>query len=243
MGTTISGHPAANDYDDARLATGVVPGTDGIKLTVFRGCLPLFLHCAARLSAEVAPLRKHDTWSIGIRDARMASGISDHAGWAIDCWADGIGAHTWPPKMSAEQARKMLAIVSSYKTAGGRRIFGWGAHDSLGGDYHKQASNDPMHVYVRSGITEADVADAAKRLGIGPDGKPTAPPAGAATGVHTVLVGGRTPMARAEVIRQSGMSVARFDRLNPRTPDPVKPGTPVRVPTSVTTIVAGRDRA
>jgi hypothetical protein len=61
--------------------------------------------------------------------------------------------------------------------------------------------------------------------------------------VHVVLVGGRTALPRAEVIRQSGMSTARFTRLNPKTPDPVKPGTPVRVPTSVSIIVAGRDRA
>lgn len=243
MTTTMSGHPAANDYDDKRLATGVVPGTDGIKLTVFKGCLPLFLHCAARLNAEVAKLRKHDTWSIGIRQARMGDKTSDHAGWAIDAWADGIGAHTWPPKMSAAQAERMLAVVSSYRTADGRRVFGWGAHSSLGGDYQKHASNDPMHVYIRPGVTEADVAAVAKRMGIGSDGVVVKPAAGGAVGLHTVLVGGRTALPRAEVIRQSGMSTSRFTRFNPRTPDPVKPGTPVRVPVSVKSIVAGRDRA
>ena len=171
MGTTISGHPAANDYDDPRLDTGEVPGNaEGVKLTVFKGCLPLFLHCAARLDREVEPLRKRDTWSIGVRQARMGSTTSDHAGWAMDCWADGIGAHTWPPRMSQAKAAKMLAVVSSYRTPDGRRIFGWGAHESLGGDYRKQASNDPMHVFVRPGITEADVAACAKRLGIKADG-------------------------------------------------------------------------
>jgi len=68
-------------------------------------------------------------------------------------------------------------------------------------------------------------------------------PPGGAVGVHVVRTGGRTPLARAEVVRQSGMSVARFDRLNPKTPDPVPPATPVRVPTTVTAIYPGRDRA
>lgn len=60
--------------------------------------------------------------------------------------------------------------------------------------------------------------------------------------VHVVRVGGRTPLARAEVWRQSGMTVERFDRLNLGLPAIVRPGTPVRVPTHVLTIVAGRDR-
>lgn len=89
--------------------------------------------------------------------------------------------------------------------------------------------------------TPADVREVVTRLGIRADG--AAVPAGQATGLHVVLVGGRTPLPLAEVIRQPGMSTSRFTRLNPRTPDPVKPGTPVRVPETVTVIVAGRDRA
>lgn len=212
MGTTISGHPAANDYDDARLATGVVPGNaEGVKLTVMRGCLPLFLHCAARLDREVEPLRKRDTWSIGIRDARMASGISDHAGWACDFWADGIGAHTWPPRMSAEKARKMLTIVASYKTPDGRRIFGWGAHESLGGDYRKTASNDPMHVFVRSGITEADVAACAKRLRIRVDGTVAPIPT---TGVRRIKVTGSGRLTASDIAKTLGIGVRHIVARN-----------------------------
>jgi hypothetical protein len=60
---------------------------------------------------------------------------------------------------------------------------------------------------------------------------------------HVVRVGGRTPLAYAEVVRQSGMSMARFRRLNPKLGAVVRPGTPVKVPPSVAVIVAGRDRA
>jgi hypothetical protein len=72
---------------------------------------------------------------------------------------------------------------------------------------------------------------------------PGKPGAGQAVGVHTIRTGGRSPLARAEVIRQSGMSTARFDRLNPKAPDPVPAGTPVRVSSTVTAIYPGRDRA
>lgn len=171
MTLTISGHPAATSYEDRHLRTGVVPGTNGIKLTTWAAALPLFLHCAKRLNRKVKPLSARNTWSIGIRQARMASGESDHAGWAIDLWSDDIGAHTWPPRMSAAQAKVVLRIVSSYRTKDGRRIFGWGAHASLGGDYQHTASNDPMHIYVRPGITVADLRECRKRMGIRTNGR------------------------------------------------------------------------
>jgi hypothetical protein len=225
---TVSGHPAAEDYDDPRLAAGTIPGTD-IKITTMAGCLPLFLHLMARLNLEVWPLSWRDTWSIGIRKARMGSSTSDHAGWATDSWADGIGAHTWPPRMSMTQAARMHTVVHTYRTADGRRIFGWGAHSSLGGDYTKTASNDPMHVFVRPGITEADLVACAKRMGIGPDGVNRS--------VRKVKVTGTGKLSARQIADMLGTRVARITIRNAwlltrraRRGDMVRipPGVPVR---------------
>ena len=70
--------------------------------------------------------------------------------------------------------------------------------------------------------------------------------------LHTIRIGGRTPMDPLEVKRQSTMGTARFLHQNPAMRDPHDPGrvrsgppvpagTPVRVPTTVDAIYAGRD--
>lgn len=191
MVATVSGHPAAESYSDPRLASGTVPGTKGIRLTTMKAALPLFLDVARRANRKVAPLSARDTWSIGIRPPRAGSHsqTSDHAGWACDFWAAGIGAHTWPPRMNAKQARVMRRIVHSYKTRDGRRVFGWGAHESLGGDYTQTVNNDPMHVFVRPGITANDLAEVQRRMSIRDNG----------TRERSIA----TPVATAKVTRRS----------------------------------------
>lgn len=173
MASTVSEHPAAKSYDDPRLSRRTIPGTGNIALTTMTVALPLYLDLARRLNRKVAPLSKRDTWSISIRPpaAGDPDAISDHAGWACDFWSSGIGAHTWPPRMSAKQARIMRRIVHSYKTSDGRRIFGWGAHSSLGGDYDQPRNNDPMHVFVRPGITPDDLRAVRAAMGISKGGR------------------------------------------------------------------------
>lgn len=61
--------------------------------------------------------------------------------------------------------------------------------------------------------------------------------------LHVIAIGGRTPLQRAEVIRQSGMSTARFNRFNANCPAVVPPGYKVKVPVTCNAIYAGRDRS
>lgn len=172
MARTVSGHPAARSYGDPRLRTRTVPGTT-IRLTTMRPALPLYLHLAKRLNRKVRPLSVKDTWSIAMKPpaAGPQDAHSDHEGWACDFWASTIGAHTWPSRMPDDLAKIMLRIVSSYRTADGRRIFGWGAHESQGGDYTKTVNSDPMHVFVRPGITAADLRECRRRMGIRLNGR------------------------------------------------------------------------
>lgn len=175
MPTTISGHPAATTSGDPRLAVGTIPGTD-ITLRTMRVALPLFLHVAAALDKEVEPLQKRNTWSYNYRPPRMGSGVSDHSGWAIDLWSDGIGMHTWPSRMPKAKAQKMGRILERYRTEDGRYVFGWGAAniapgvDYKGKTYTKQSSNDPMHVFIAPGIDANDLREVIDRMNISATG-------------------------------------------------------------------------
>lgn len=175
MTETVSGHQAIKSWSSPLLAARDIPGTK-ISLRSRRNCLPLFLNLAARLNEEVEPLSKRNTWSFNYRPIRMGEAVSDHAGYAIDCWSDGIGAHRWPSKMPATKAKKIGRILESYRTAAGEYIFGWGASskapgvDYKGQTYHTQAGNDPMHFFIAKGVTMAEVDRVRKSMGIKADG-------------------------------------------------------------------------
>jgi hypothetical protein len=176
MPKTVSGHQAITSWSSPMLAARDIPGTK-ISLRTRRVCLPLFLHLASRLNLEVKPLLKRNTWSFNFRQIRMGDAVSDHAGYAIDCWSDDIGAHVWPSRMPVTKARMISKILESYKTAHGSYIFGWGASDQAGGvvykgpTYHSTAANDPMHFFIAEGVTTKDMMFARKVLGIRPDGE------------------------------------------------------------------------
>jgi hypothetical protein len=93
----------------------------------------------------------------------MGQAVSDHAGYAIDCWASGIGAHTWPSKMPARVAKQVGRILEEYRTDDGRFVFLWGAAsiapgvDYKGPTHRTQKGNDPMHFAVARGITVKDL--------------------------------------------------------------------------------------
>ena len=124
MSTTISGHAAITSYSSPRLRKAYVPGRP-IWILVRRAYAPLFLRLMVLLD-QVEQLTMRNTWSYNYREPRMGSGVSDHAGYAIDCWSDGIGAHTWPSRMPKEKAAQISRILDNFRTVDGRLIFGWG---------------------------------------------------------------------------------------------------------------------
>jgi hypothetical protein len=163
MTTTVSGHPAIKSWSSPMLAARPIPGTR-INIRTRKSCLPLFLHLAARLNKEVRRLNPRDTWSYNFRPIRMGqSAVSDHAGYGVDLWSSTTGAHVWPSRMPAADARKISRILEDYKTPDGRYVFGWGASRLAPGVVFKgfthrtQAGNDPMHFIIARGITTADL--------------------------------------------------------------------------------------
>ena len=179
MSKTISGHLAIKDWGSALLRSARVPIKSAkITLRTRKACLPLFLNVAQQLHRRVHPLSPRDTWSFNYRKPAMGSGISDHSGYAIDCWSSSIGAHTWPSRMSREQARNMAKVLSEYRTKDGRYVFGWGiSSQAPGGDiyrgptYNSKTANDPMHVYIARGITMRDVMKVRRRMKIKRNGE------------------------------------------------------------------------
>jgi len=173
MAKTISGHSALRSIDP-RLAKRYVPGRP-IWLRTHRAYLPLFLRLAVLLD-QVEQLKVSNTWSYNYRPPRMGEGVSDHAGYAIDCWSNGIGTHTWPSKMPADKAAKISAILERFKTDDGRHVFGWGACSKgpgviyTGPTYKLTKSNDPMHFFIAPGISTKDAAAVIKKLKIQSDG-------------------------------------------------------------------------
>lgn len=173
MARTISGHTALRSIDP-RLAKRFVPGRP-VWFRTHRAYLPLFLRLGVLLD-QVEQLRIRNTWSYNYREPRMGSGVSDHAGYAIDCWSDGIGSHTWPTKMPADKAAAISAILEKFKTADGRHVFGWGACNKgpgviyTGPTYNGTTANDPMHFYIAPGISTKDAAAVCKAMRIASDG-------------------------------------------------------------------------
>jgi hypothetical protein len=172
---TVSGHDAIKLWGDPRLAARRIPGTT-ISLRTRRSCLPLFLNLAARLNREARKLDPKDVWSFNFRPIRTGSAVSDHAGYAIDCWASSVGAMTWPSRMPADLARTVGRILEDYKTPDGRYVFLWGASslapgvDYKGPTHRTQRGNDPMHFAIAPGISNADLMRTRKAMRLGLDG-------------------------------------------------------------------------
>lgn len=162
MSKTVSGHQAIKSWGSPLLRAARIPGTK-ISLRTRKSALPLFLHLAARLNNEVQALNPKDTWSFNYRPIRLGQSVSDHAGYAIDCWSSTIGRHTWPSKMPAKKAREIGRILEDYTTADGRYVFLWGAAsiapgvDYKGPTHHTQRGNDPMHFAIAPGISTRDL--------------------------------------------------------------------------------------
>ena len=174
MARTISGHPAIASSASPFLRRCDVPGRP-IWIMVRKAYAPLFLRLMVLLDT-VEHLTQRNTWSYNYRKPRMGSGVSDHAGYAIDCWSDGIGAHTWPSRMPKDQALAISRILENFRTADGRHIFGWGACNDAPGvvytgpTYANHVSNDPMHFYIAKGISTVDAIRAIRKMRIRKDG-------------------------------------------------------------------------
>lgn len=176
MGSTVSGHPG-RPAGSLHLRTGTVPDT-GIRITTDRAALPLFLAVLRRLHRHVKPLGK-DTWSFCWRPIRTGHALSDHAGWAVDVWASGVGANTMtaPSHMPADVARGVSRILEDFRTPDGRRVFGWGQRRgepgvTYSGPMYSRLA-DPMHIFVAPGISGDDLRATRRRMGIGRDGRQT----------------------------------------------------------------------
>lgn len=163
MNKTVSGHNAIKSWGSPLLRAARIPGTK-ISIRTRRSCLPLFLHLAARLDQCVRQLSNRDTWSFNYRPIRMGQrAVSDHAGYAIDCWSSNIGAHTWPSRMPARLATRISRILEDYRTPDGRFVFLWGASSQAPGvnyagpTHRTQKGNDPMHFAIAPGITTRDL--------------------------------------------------------------------------------------
>jgi len=175
MSKTVSGHDAIKSWGSPLLRAARIPGTS-ISLRTRRSALPLFLHLAARLNTEARPLNPRDTWSFNYRPIRTGSAVSDHAGYAIDCWSSSVGAMTWPSKMPARLAKKIGRILEDYKTPDGRYVFLWGAAsiapgvDYKGPTHRTQRGNDPMHFAIARGITNQDLMRTRKAMRLRLDG-------------------------------------------------------------------------
>lgn len=158
MPTTLSGHDAIRFQGSPYLRKAYVPGRP-IWIRVHRAYAPLFLRLLVLLD-QIEQLRPTDTWSYNYRKARMANGVSDHAGYAVDIWTTRDGAAGKRP--SKELAAQVEAILAKFTTPNGRQIFGWG------GRYTN--TPDVMHFFINPTITPKDAAEVAQRLGIRPDG-------------------------------------------------------------------------
>jgi len=171
-GQSYAGYPTIPDYGDKRMVTPLVPGSSARILGgVVAWAAPLFLAFIADLHVSVATVRS-PIWGYTRKMAASdPSKVSCHySATAVDVWPDGIGAHTWPARMSAAQARNVVKLLDTYREADGRLLFRWLAHESLGGAVHRTSSNDPMHFELSSGLNPARVRAAMEHLRIGPDG-------------------------------------------------------------------------
>lgn len=175
MASTISGHQAITTSSSPLLRRAYVPGRP-IWILTRRAYTPLFLRLMVLLD-QVEPLKMRNTWSFNYRPPRMGSGVSDHAGYAIDCWSDGIGMHTWPSRMPRDKALQISRILDNFRTKDGRYVFGWGISKQSPGmtyggpTYTRTESNDPMHFFIAPGITVRDALSVRRSMRIKRDGR------------------------------------------------------------------------
>jgi hypothetical protein len=119
MSKTVSGHDAIKSWGSPLLRAARIPGTS-ISLRTRRSALPLFLHLAARLNTEARPLNPRDTWSFNYRPIRTGSAVSDHAGYAIDCWSSLLAWTIRGPRTALSAA--MIRCTSLSRAASRTRI-------------------------------------------------------------------------------------------------------------------------
>lgn len=160
MSRTISGHEAVTTSTSPLLVRVAVPGADWTILA-HKDYAPILASVAAAWHREVAPLRLDplECWSYAYRPPRLGSGVSDHAGYAIDVNSAHEGAQGCAGgmvTMSSAQLRACKAIADRY-----RPVVYWGGPVAYGGQYgsHGCATVDPMHWYIRPGATPQAARD------------------------------------------------------------------------------------
>lgn len=169
MVTTVSHHQAITSASSPLLRHIKVPGVD-LTLTVHRDYAPVFAALARDYHDTVAHLRIHplECWSYAYRQANMASGVSDHAGWAIDLNSAHEGAQgSWGGMRTMSLAQKVACreLARAYGS-----VLYWGGSTAWGGQYRYASNWDPMHWYVRPYCTPAAAKALMIKLGIDKDG-------------------------------------------------------------------------
>ena len=159
---TISGHDAIVTSSSSLLDRVTV---NGWTLIAHQAYAQVFARLAADWAATVHPLRLDplECWSYAYRPPRMGSGVSDHAGYAIDLNSAHEGAqgvYGGMRTMSRSQLEACQLLTKRYGS-----VLHWGGSVEWGGQYHQPANWDPMHWYVRPGATAADARDLLDRLG------------------------------------------------------------------------------
>ena len=128
---TLGGWPAIQYSNDARLATGKVPGTNK-SVTLRKEILPVFLAFLAEVNKKVIPLNPGplDGWQY--RKARAANGLSQHAGaCATDMRYDVLKAD-YRRHMTQAKLTAMHKLIATYVTSSGKRVFRWVCHWEVG---------------------------------------------------------------------------------------------------------------
>jgi hypothetical protein len=76
-------------------------------------------------------------------------------------------------RLTRRYSSRISAILRTFATPSGELVFGWGASDRTPGvdyphTYHRLS--DPMHFFIRPGITVSDLRAVRKHMGINANG-------------------------------------------------------------------------
>lgn len=164
MPVSINGWPVLDNpaWGDPRARKDTAPS--GKQLWVRDLCWPLFAALTTDYNNWIKPIDISDGYDY--RQANAANAWSDHSsGTAVDINYNAEGAQGdanlgwWKTAKRSFYARRIKKMY---------RVVIWGGNVTCGGDY--QHYNDWMHWAIAKGVTEQQVRDVIRLLGIDADG-------------------------------------------------------------------------
>jgi hypothetical protein len=165
MDTTTNGWPILSGFSDPELAQVPIPGIDH-RMLLLRRHAPLWVAVALDWHRTVHTIPRAECY-----DKRTPDDPSNHrSATACDFNSNVFPQHGHA--MTQAQQAAARAIVKAYVTSGGKRILEWG------GDW-SETFIDQMHVQLRQDVrvTEAEVQDCIRHLGLTLDGPSLSPAA------------------------------------------------------------------